>query len=650
MKLNYKKKFYFGLMALFLVGMGFSTISVAKTTSKSKIVKSISADSAIMDVKSYGFVDLEGAKTSAIIVEYNQDIKADSVDKNDYEITNYAIYSEKKDGFEKTIEIDKDRIKGNEGQITKVYVNNKPEISKNGGTKEGKYVIIEVNTEYMLMGQNLSYTSTMMAGVKQIGEITGKNEKIDAGTKEISNYTLSEEKQTRQSGETVTKIVITTDKNKIILPEFDKNSGWKIHYIGNGGFKATKAYSEYTGKYEDFEMPYAIYVPSKEILEKNKGNISVVLHMEHAGANDTDPMASLTSSKAAAKVASKELQEKNPSIIIVPQVEEKRRSTNDIVSSSEANTAVWELLDSVLTEYKGYINESRIYGTGQSMGGMLLLNMAAQRDNFFAGVAILGSQWSNNYNKEFQNNGAPARSPENDPISFDGFGLDKKNYQNWYYMISDDNVLVHTAADDLMATSLWKAIQEYFKAVGIEIAHDEWDPYLSVEEQNKIDKKMTTHDNTKPGTGINWGEFSKGSHMSTWKYGYQIDYPFEWLFEQRRETAQARGKVEQLKNKWLGRDKDGNIKKGSGTAGLNTAQYTPTGKSDTYIENWKPYDVVSKLISDIPNAEKIVLNKRTGETYTKKSYVEMVRKLYNLLSKEEKTKVKNYNDLIKAEK
>ena len=303
-----------------------------------------------------------------------------------------------------------------------------------------------------------------------------------------------------------------------------------------------------------------------------------------------------------------------------------------------------------MTEYKGYINESRIYGTGQSMGGMLLLNMAAQRDNFFAGVAILGSQWSNNYNKEFQNNGAPARSPENDPISFNGFGLDKKNYQNWYYMISDDNVLVHTAADDLMATSLWKAIQEYFKAAGIEIAHDEWAPYLSVEEQNKIDRKMTTHDNTKPGTGINWGEFSKGTHMSTWKYGYQIDYPFEWLFEQRRETAQARGKVEQLKNKWLGRDKDGNIKKGSGTAGLNTTQYTPNGKSDIYTEDWKPYIIVSKLISDIPNSEKIVFNKRTGEKYTKKSYLEMVCKLYNLLSKEDKKKVKNYNDLVKAEK
>ena len=552
MKLDYKKKIYFGMMALFLTGMAFSTVSFAKTVNKSKIIKSVSADNAIVDVKSYGFVDLEGAKTSAIIVEYNQNIKADSVNKNDYEITDYAIYSEKKDGFEKTVEIDRDNTKGNEGQITKVYVNDKPEISKNGGTKEGKYVIIEVNTDYMLTGQNLSYTSTMMAGVKQIGEVIGKNGKIAAGTREISNYTLEDKQQTRPTGETVKQTVITADKNKIILPEFDKNSGWKINYIGNGGFKATKAYSEYTGKYENFELPYAIYVPNKEVLEKNKGNISVVLHMEHAGANDIDPMASLTSTKAAAKMASKELQEKNP--------------------------AIWELLDSVLKEYKGYINESRIYGTGQSMGGMLLLDMAAQRDNFFAGVAILGSQWSNNYNKDFQNNGAVARSPQNDPISFNGFGLDKKNYKNWYYMISDDNVLVHTAADDLMATSLWKTIQEYFKAAGVEISHDEWDPYLSVEEQNKIDRKMATHDNSKPGTGINWGEFTKGSHMSTWKYGYQIDYPFEWLFEQRRETAQARGKVKQLNNSWLGRDKDGNIKKGSGTAGLNTAQYTPMGK------------------------------------------------------------------------
>ena len=83
---------------------------------------------------------------------------------------------------------------------------------------------------------------------------------------------------------------------------------------------------------------------------------------------------------------------------------------------------------------------------------------------------------------------------------------------------------------------------------------------------------------------------------------------------------------------------------------MNTAQYTPNGKSDTYIEDWKPYVIVSKLISDIPNAEEIVLNNRTGEKYTKKSYLEMVYKLYNLLSKEDKKKVTNYDELVKAEK
>ena len=125
MKLNCKKKIYFGMMALFLAGMAFSTVSFARIVNKSKIIKSVSADNAIVNVKSYGFVDLEGAKASAIIVEYNQDIKVSSVDKNDYEITDYTIYSEKKDGFEKTVEIDRDGTKGNEGQITKVYVNKK---------------------------------------------------------------------------------------------------------------------------------------------------------------------------------------------------------------------------------------------------------------------------------------------------------------------------------------------------------------------------------------------------------------------------------------------------------------------------------------------------------------------------------------------
>ena len=637
--MNFKnaKLITFAALVLFLtVSCSFSGKKIVSEKSELQ-----TSDDTILNVKSYGFVDLEGAKTSAVIVEYNQEIEASSVDSKDYEIMDYAIFEEKQNGYDKAIERDNDGIKGNEGQITKVYVNDKPEISNTDGTSSGKFVIIEVNTDYMLSGQNLSYTSSMMAGVKQIGEVKGRNGIIKAGDKEFSNYTLKEEERT-YNGKTTIKTVITADKDKIILPEFEEKNGWYLKHIGNGAFKAINSYSEYTGKYEEFELPYSIYIPNKEILEKNKGNISLVLHMEHAGANDTDPMAAITSSKAAVKLSGKTVQKDNPSIIVVPQIEESRRSTNDTYSSSEANTAIWELLDHLLKEYKGYINESRIYGTGQSMGGMTILNMAAQRDNFFAGIAVVGAQWGNNYNKNFQNDGALARTPQNDKISFNGFGLDRENFQNWYYMISDDNILIHTTSEDTMATGIWQAVYDYFEAAGVKIPRDKWDPYIPVAEQNEKDRALTSHNNTKPGSGISWGIFTRGNHMSTWKYGYQLDYPFEWLFTQRRETQKARGKITQLKNNWFGRDKNGNIVKGSGTNKLNSPQFTLKGVSDVYKEGWTPVSATNELINQVSKISDI--------KDSDKKLIEEARKAYNLLSSEEKRKVKGYNSLLEAEK
>ena len=588
-------------------------------------VSTISADAAILDVKSYGFVDLEGAKVSAIVVRYDRPVEASSVSAEDYEITDFAIVLEEQNGFDKTIELDGDGIEGNEGQITNVYVNDEAAVSADGGTGSGNYVIIEVNTAYMLSGQNLSYTTTMMAGVKQIGDVSGSNTTITAGENEIANYSKEEVfNEWRNSMETV----YTADKDKIILPEFGEDSGWTINRVGDGAFEAVHCYSEYSGEYEDFDLPYSIYVPDVEVLRNNMGDISLVIHMEHAGANDTDPMAAVTSSKAAVRLSGEDVQSRNPAIVIVPQIEESRRSANDLVASSEANTAIWQLLDSVLKEYEGYIDTNRIYGTGQSMGGMTILNMASQRDNFFAGIAVIGAQWSNSYDKDFQNSGSPARSPENDPVSFNGFGLDEENYQNWYYMISDDNILVHTCSGDPMASGLWSAVSDYYEAAGVSVPYAEWDPYLDLELQNENDRILTAHDNTAPGSGINWGAFSRGSHMSTWKYGYQLDYPFEWLFAQNRQTEISRGKIEQLKNEWLGRDADGEIIEGSGTANLNSEQFTPHGASEIYTEGWTPVSATNKLISLLPSAADVTEDNREN--------IETARTAYEQLADSEK--------------
>ena len=584
----------------------------------------LTADEAITAVYAYGFVDLEGAKTSAIIVEYAVPIDGASVDEETYSITDYTILLEESQGFEAAIEMDYDGIPGNEGQITQVYVSDEPEPSEQG-EESGRYVVIEVNTDYMLSGQNLVYTSSMIAGATQVKDITtADGQTIEAGTHEIGNYTENEQSANRggnagtQGGNKQggrggqggaqgggaqgggaqgggTRVSRSADKDKILLPEFAEGSGWTLNYIGDGAFKATNCYSEYTGQYEDFELPYSIYVPEQTVLDANKGNVSLVIHMEHAGSNDSDPMAAITSSRAAVRLSSAEVQSENPAIIVVPQVEESRRSTDDMVASSEVNTAAWELLDWLMDEYSDYIDPSRVYGTGQSMGGMTILNMAAQRDNFFAGIAVVGAQWSNNYDKDFQHDGSPARSPENDPISFSGDGVDAENYANWYYMISDDNILVQTCAEDEMASGEWRYARDYLETAGGAVAYAEWDPWLDVDEQNALGQALVDRDTSGAGSGISWVMFTRGSHMSTWKYGYRLDFAFEWLFSQRRDTEMARGKLEQLRNPWLGRDENGELLEGSGTAGMNSAQFTTGGASEIYTEGWTAESVSGSI-------------------------------------------------------
>lgn len=70
-------------------------------------------------------------------------------------------------------------------------------------------------------------------------------------------------------------------------------------------------------------------------------------------------------------------------------------------------------------------------------------------------------------------------------------------------------------------------------------------------------------------------------------------FAFEWLFSQRRDTEMARGKLAQLTNPWLGRDAGGQLLEDSGTAGMNSAQFTTGGASDVFVEGWTPESVGS---------------------------------------------------------
>lgn len=71
-----------------------------------------------------------------------------------------------------------------------MYVNDQPKPSATDGMTLGRYVIIEVNTDYMLNGQNLTYTASMMAGVKQVGMLLSTTGEISPSSREVGNYTV----------------------------------------------------------------------------------------------------------------------------------------------------------------------------------------------------------------------------------------------------------------------------------------------------------------------------------------------------------------------------------------------------------------------------------------------------------------------------
>ena len=114
-----------------------------------------------------------------------------------YQVTNYVIEQERQNGYEKTIERDDDSLHENEGCPTRIYVNDHPATAADGGKAWGKYVVIELNTAYMLQGQNLVYTTSMMAGVTQKRPIQGERETILANSHAITNYTVKQQESPR---------------------------------------------------------------------------------------------------------------------------------------------------------------------------------------------------------------------------------------------------------------------------------------------------------------------------------------------------------------------------------------------------------------------------------------------------------------------
>ncbi len=576
-----------GIFALFLA---FALFSCAKNEKKT-----VSADEAILGVSVIGTIGMDGSKPRAIAVEYNRDLAGATLSLSDFSVSDYGLSLS-----------DKDLNAGkNPGKPVKIYLNDKAELSENG-TNHGNFVIIELNTDYSVSRYARSYLATMAAGVTQTADIKTADAIISAGTREVGNFYRYEyvgiDPQT--GGARPSEFYNYAREGTFSIPEI---KGYELHLTSfdreklglknaKEAFSATHCFDEANGKYWDFELPYAIFVPADYDSSKK---YALVLHLHDAGSMDSNPLLTLCESQGAANYASdyfQNLMKKqglDGAIVVCPAISEdffmneenphyNLRIARDNWTLSCASQAVWQLLDSIVQKYS--IDMNRVYGSGQSMGGMTVMALAAQRNNFFAALLPLSCKWGTNFKKDeifagSKSFNAPADGTLIWKTDSDGNEVD---YNNWFYLISDDNILYYSTAGE---NDEYRVLFKDLCGAEVEAADMYLDEKTTVESRNKIVRELT---NSQSPLGIYQINLSGNvGHMSAWFYGHSTTATLEWFSRQTRQSEMERAKLDlnkpfELADEQIADDlhawqkRDGSAvyiptgKRGAGTLGYNS--------------------------------------------------------------------------------
>lgn len=589
MKVALDVKKYRYLAACVISGIALSGCGDSNSLTPS----TIKADYDISSVSTISFVDLDGPKVQAIVVKYKDTLTAGSVNLNTYNAYSYANLAQ---NYDDSAAATRNGLNGaypafaqqtgTPGAPAYVYVNSTPTIDSTNhtGTASGNYVIIELNTNYLLADAVPYWRAGVAGGIEQKAAITLADDvTISPSTTVKSNYVSDYYYNFAPDGSdnSVYLDTVLDDTSYVIngitgyklytdavTPSYSgtTSNGVAITYpnatilsmVAGTPFQATHCFSEYDGQYHDVSLKYSLFVPADYDASKK---YMVVLHIEDAGGLGDDPLISLTEAQEAANYASDRVQALAKAqgyaglIVVIPQIPNSGQSVADNLTGNEYLPATWQLMDYITSTYN--IDTNRIYASGQSMGGMQLLDMAAQRDNYFAGIWAIASQWGNNYNKSASYNG---KSYFTYPT--DGTIITNPNWQNWYYSISDDNILATNMTGDATATGYWNQTQTLFSSLaGVTIPYASWDPTTTSETQENTLLNNLLATSTK--LGIYWDALANGSHKMTWVYANGITSSYDWLLSQTRQSEVARGKL----------NLSGSYANGLGTDGYNSISY-----------------------------------------------------------------------------
>ena len=264
-------------------------------------------------------------------------------------------------------------------------------------------------------------------------------------------------------------------------------------YAGNA-----QKFSAFTFNDGDHTLAYNLFVPAD-----TSRPLPLVVFLHDMGSCGEDHSITLRQGIGALVWADDQEQAKRPCFVLAPQYVEK--SAFDDFTVNWAAEATVRLIRHLCETYP--IDASRIYGTGQSMGTMILCELLIRHPGFFAGCFLTAGQWD------------PERMAA----------------------IKDEHVWIMVSEKDGKAFPIMGECMQAVEAAGGRVARGHVDA-----KADEAAKAQFCADVLEQNANIQftWLEgdsvltpdapdFPAVYHMWTWKWAYLFEPVRAWLFEQR---------------------------------------------------------------------------------------------------------------------
>lgn len=282
-------------------------------------------------------------------------------------------------------------------------------------------------------------------------------------------------------------------------------------------FRQIKNDDVYNGVVDKFEVREFVFPENGETLDynlylpdhyDNGQTYPLVLFIHDAGSCSDEVTATLAQGLGAVVWARDEEQLKRPCFVVAPHYSSV--CANDEFEVTWQADATIELIKNLVNELP--VDTNRIYGTGQSMGCMMLCEMCLRHPTFFAACLLVAGQWN--------------------PLKMAA--------------AKEQNLWIIVAEGDIKAFPIMGACMDAIELAGAKVVRGKVDAAL---DDFMISKELAAlkEENCHLYFTYFYGrsilppdapDFPGGHHVYTWRKAYSISFLREWMFSNIRQIKE----------------------------------------------------------------------------------------------------------------